>query len=362
MSEKSDLKKEGIEIISKLDTLTTNSIAKKIASKICATFPSIGFNSSSLFMRLAKLNMYRANIPEGMSEANYYYKNTSMYFSSNLSMAKIEKHAIHEAIHYIQELKGKKNNLLKMGLCDFSRFKAHGLGINEAAVQYVTAKINEEKTDIVKYYDVHLITSSPNFYPLECSLLSQMIYITGEEPLIESVFNSTDNFKNEFIYKTSEKAYYDIVHSFDLLLSLEEKVILLTDEFQYADNNTRLDKLISKIEEARKKVANQYLNTQNLIIAHYFDSEFIRCETTDELDEFREKLYKFRDLLGYTDNYRFFDDYYIDKLYEFDKKYSRIENSFFNSSTSLILQKTSKGLSLLKIIRNLLLGRELDQN
>lgn len=360
MSEKSDLRKEGIEIISKFDTLTTNSIAKKIASKICATFPSIGFNSSELFMRLARLNMYKANVPEGMSEANYYYKTTSMYFNKNLSMAKIEKHAIHEAIHYIQELKGKNNNLLKMGLCDFSTFKTHGLGINEAAVQYVTAKINGEKSDTAKYYDVHLITPSPNFYPLECSLLSQMIYITGEDPLIDSVFNSNNTFKDEFIYKTSHKAYEEIVHSFDILLSLEEKVILLTDEFQYADENTRLDKIISKIEEARKKVANQYLNTQNIIIKNYFDSEFDRCETTDDLDEFREKLYKFRDLIGYTDNYNFFDNYYINKLDEFDKKYSKIENSFFNSSTSLMLKKTSRGLSLLKVIRNLLLGGSLE--
>ena len=40
MSIKSDLKKDGIEVTQKLDTLKINSIAKNIASKLCQTFSS----------------------------------------------------------------------------------------------------------------------------------------------------------------------------------------------------------------------------------------------------------------------------------------------------------------------------------
>ena len=39
MSIESDLKKDGIEIVSKLDTLVVNNIARNISRKIIATFP-----------------------------------------------------------------------------------------------------------------------------------------------------------------------------------------------------------------------------------------------------------------------------------------------------------------------------------
>ena len=39
MSIESDLKKDGIEVISQLDTLKVNSIARNISIKLCGTFP-----------------------------------------------------------------------------------------------------------------------------------------------------------------------------------------------------------------------------------------------------------------------------------------------------------------------------------
>ena len=43
-----------------------------------------------------------------MSEANYFYKNTSIYFNEKIDIADIEEFAVHECIHYIQEIKDKK--------------------------------------------------------------------------------------------------------------------------------------------------------------------------------------------------------------------------------------------------------------
>ena len=57
--------------------------------------------------------MYRAVMPEGMAEANYFYKNTSIYFNEKIAFEDLEEFAIHECIHYIQEVKDKKNNLLR---------------------------------------------------------------------------------------------------------------------------------------------------------------------------------------------------------------------------------------------------------
>ena len=109
MSIKSDLKKEGIEVINQLDTLTVNSLAKNISKKLCNTFPNYGLNENELFIKLSRLNMFIAKMPEGMAEANYFYKNSSIYFNEHIPMEDIEEFAIHECIHFIQEIKDKKN-------------------------------------------------------------------------------------------------------------------------------------------------------------------------------------------------------------------------------------------------------------
>ena len=64
MSIETDLKKDGIEIIEPLDTLKINSIARNISQKICDTFPNYNFTQNELFIRLSRLNMYKAKMPE----------------------------------------------------------------------------------------------------------------------------------------------------------------------------------------------------------------------------------------------------------------------------------------------------------
>ena len=108
MSIKSDLKKDGIEVVEKLDTLKINSIAQNISSKLYETFPQYQLNQNELFIKLSRLNMYKAKMPEGMAEANYFYKNSSIYFNEHIDDEDIEEFAVHECIHYIQEVKDKK--------------------------------------------------------------------------------------------------------------------------------------------------------------------------------------------------------------------------------------------------------------
>jgi len=172
-----ELKKNGIEIIYQLDTLKTNSIAKKIATKLCDTFPEHNLDYNKLFIKLSRLSMYVARMPAGMSEATYYYKNSSIYFNSLLDLENnLDNFAIHECIHALQEVKDKNNNLSKLGLCAFEGFKVIGTALNEAAVQIMTSKVMQEENEIVTYYNVALPTISPNYYPLECNLVSQMAY------------------------------------------------------------------------------------------------------------------------------------------------------------------------------------------
>ena len=85
MSIESDLRKDGIRVVDILDTMSVNKIAHSIATKLCETFPELCFSENDLFAKLSQLNMYRASMPEGMAEANYFYKNTSIYFNENSS-------------------------------------------------------------------------------------------------------------------------------------------------------------------------------------------------------------------------------------------------------------------------------------
>ena len=225
MSIESDLRKDGIKVVDILDTMTVNRIAHNIATKLCETFPELCFNESDLFAKLARLTMYRAEMPEGMAEANYFYKNTSIYFNERVAIEDLEEFAIHECIHYIQEIKDKRNNLIRMGLCNFDTLKITGMGLNEAAVQYSTSKVIGIQKEAVKYFGISFETISPSYYPLECNLVEQLTYFTGDEILVDSTFTSNDKFKNYFIQLTSNKTFTEIESCCDQILELEEEIL-----------------------------------------------------------------------------------------------------------------------------------------
>ena len=52
--------------------------------------------------------MYIADMPEGMSEASYFYKNSAIYFRDGMGLADLEKFAVHELIHNFKSRKTKK--------------------------------------------------------------------------------------------------------------------------------------------------------------------------------------------------------------------------------------------------------------
>lgn len=352
MSIENELKKNGIEVIYQLDTLKTNSIAKRIAKKLCDTFPEHELNYNNLFIKLSRLNMYVARMPAGMSEATYYYKNSSIYFNSLLDLENdLDNFAIHECIHAIQESKDKNNNLIKLGLCTFEGFKVMGTALNEAAVQIMTSKVMGVENDIVTYYNITFPTISPNYYPLECNLVSQMAYITGEYSLFESTILSNSKFKNKYISETSQKAYYEIIKNLDKLMELQEKLIKLTNSLNFEDASKAFI-LNNKIEICKKNIANAYIKTQNLILCSYFDKAFENINTFEDLQNYRRKLYNYKSLIGITEGYNFFNNYYIEKMNLLEKKYNALE--IYGENIFPIIRKSKKSLTLFNKIKNML--------
>ncbi len=355
MSVETELKKDGIEVIETLNTLKINSIARNISQKICDTFPEYGFNQNDLFIKLSRLNMYKAKMPEGMAEANYFYKNTAIYFNEHIADEDLDEFAIHECIHYLQEVKDKKNYLVRMGLCDYTEFKVYGLGMNEAAVQLISSKINGIPKEYVKYFGISFETTSPSYYPLECCLVNQLAYITGEDALFESTLKSTDRFKLAFSEFTSPKVYMAIQNAVDDILYHEEEIIKINNKIaQIDDRNRKVDGMIKKIDELKNEITLTFMRTQNLIISSYFDNAFDRIVDLEGVEAFRKKLYTFRDYIGYTDGYTFFNDYYVSKMEELEVKYNLIESGQFETSLKVITKKESMFIRILKAFKKLI--------
>lgn len=327
MSIELELKKAGIEITQKLDTLLVNTISQNIAKKITTTFPDFAIDEHDIFIKLSRLNMYKAKMPEGIAEANYFYKNCSIYFNNHIPDEDLEEFAIHECLHYLQEIKDSKNNLLRMGLCNYSSSCIHGLGLNEAAVQYLSSKIIGIHPDFEKYYGINLYTPSPSYYPLECALLNEIVYFTGEDILFKSTFFSTDEFKNIIIENSSIDTFIKLENSFDLILKLEEKIVILNNQIlQLDENSSSIKKLNKKLNKYKEKISSTFIETQNLIITSFFDNGFKKIKNLEMLENFRRKLYKFSDIIGTINNYKFFDNYYVETMSKLEHKCNVLEN------------------------------------
>lgn len=292
-----------------------------------------------------------------MAEANYFYKNTSIYFNEHVSDDNLEEFAIHECIHYLQEIKDKKNYLIRMGLCDYTEFKIYGLGLNEAAVQLISSKINRVPKESVKYFGINFETNSPSYYPIECCLVNQMAYITGEDILFESTINSNDNFKNTFSNLTSPKVFLVIQNAIDDILNNEEEIVKLNNKIAKVDDrNKKVDGMIKKIDELKNEITLTFMRTQNLIISSYFDNSFNNISDLDGIEEYRKKLYSFRDYLGFTEGYTFFNDYYVSKMMELENRYNQIENGEIELSLKPISKDENVFIKLIKIIKKIIFG------
>ena len=324
MSINSTLKKEGINVIGKLNTLEINKIASNISEKIVKAFPEHGLNQSDLFISIARLDMYIAEMPNDMAMAKYFYKNNSIYFSKDMDLEDLHSLALHECLHFIQEVKNKQGKLLRMGLYNLEGYSSTGMALNEAAVQNMASVASNSELDTVKYYNMELATESPDFYPLQTALLNEMIYFTGSYPLYHSTLYSNDVFKNTFIAKSSVKTYNQIEKNFDLICQYEtllsEHIYKLSVCSEEAKSLGKIKKLNSKIDAYKNIILEKTLETQNIILLDCFTSELSNIRTLDDTYEFEDHLLGFKEVLISTQNYNFYNSFCEDMLNKLEEK------------------------------------------
>lgn len=350
MSIKSALKKEGIEVINSLDSLTINSIASRIVEVLQNTFPERNLNTHKIFSDIVKLNMYIAKLPSGCS-AKYFYKNKSIYFSPNTSFDKISDLIVHECIHYLQERVNKKGKIVRLGFCDFRYPSLPGMGLNEAAVQLLASKCVNTKAETVTYFDLTFNTTSPDYYPLECALVNQLSYLIGNNVLFDSALNSNDDFKNQFISFTSKQTFQTIQKNIDLLIEMQECIANITNyNINHPQNAKKVQENTLQIEQIKSEIKQLFLDTQDMILTSYFDSSINLLYTKESIEKYRNKLYNFRNYIATTDGYTNFNRYYINKMVELENK---TENGLVPDNNSLILYKESLIQTLVKRLKYL---------
>lgn len=344
MSVNSDLKKAGIDIIQQLNEKDIFAIASNIASKLCLAFPEHNLKRHDLISAISKINMYIANMPQDYSQAKYFYKNNSIYFKKYSTPEEMSNIAVHECIHFIQEITDEDYNLVRMGLYKVSS----GLAINEAAVQLMTAEANNYNICEEKYYGINLKTTSPDYYPLQCALVNQMAYFTGTYPLYHSALNSNDIFENTFSLKADKKTYEKISKYLDNLLYLENDLSFYIQELKNTDNFNKMKKLNNTINKRKEEIRSVFFKTQNLIIKKCFEKSFTCIRNLEEIKEFQQDLYNFKNIMGYTDNYTFYNDFYCNITNLLAEK----RNYIIQHGEINLFDKDSKALALINTTKD----------
>lgn len=125
-----------------------------------------------------------------------------------------------------------------------------------------------------------------------------------------------------------------------------------------SDRNKKIDGMLKKIDELKSEIMLTFMRTQNLIISSYFDKAFENISNLEEVENYRRKLYTFKDYLGCTEGYTFFNDYYVNKMEQLENKYNALENGNVENAIKLITKKESKIISFIKALKKLIFGEK----
>ncbi len=338
------VKREGITDIQELDTAKIKIISKDLAIKLCLAFPEHDLDRQALYNSFCALDMYTASMPNDSSGAKYITGYNSIYFNKNIDFSSLPEVAMHECIHFLQEGRLLDKNAF-IGLTSLTS----GLALNEAAVQLMASEANMCNIVEEKYFDITLNTISPDYYPLECTLLNQIAYFTGTYPLYHSVLNSDDVFKNTCIAKFNKRIYNRIVRQLDKLLHLVEELNCYINELENTEKISNIKRLNDIVSEQKYKIKRLFFNIQNFIIRNCFSCEFNSINTIEDLRELKEKLYDFKNIIGTADDYTFYNDFYCDFMNALENKKEELlkygEISLFKEEcTALTIVDQSKDI------------------
>lgn len=317
--------------ISEIDIREKCEFANKVAMVIVDKFTDYNIDYLKIVDILQHTKIYSAKIPNNLSPVNYSYLDGKMYVSEDIELDTNNEFVLHEAIHRIQEYRNKKDKLIQLGLCDIMETKIKGLALNEAAVQYIVQRILNNETKVIDIYGMKIPTLSQNYYPILTNLIEQITFLIGEDKLIDSTINSNNEFKYDTIDILGEDTYNAIENSFEQILESKNKILKNTDK--------------SIIEENIDLIKNTYIDIQNRIMTSFFNKEFKRIKSMEQLKEFNTKLLNYKDYIGSNE----VQVVYIDFFKKMQELIKEKEQSFINKS--LIVVKENKIINVFNRIK-----------
>lgn len=214
----------GINPIRSLNYEEIGILSKEFSNLLLSTFKTLKLNYAEICRKMFNCKMYIAQFDKRLGNANYIHKDASIYIREGVELTCKDGYILHELIHYFQDIREQKGTLKKIGICDFEEFKVKGLALNEAAVQYVVAKMLEYNEEEINCYGIEIKSKSKDYYPLLCDLIEKIIYFVGEEALIDSVLFSTNQFRQQLTDYLDEEIYNTIQHNFDLIFDIKQKI------------------------------------------------------------------------------------------------------------------------------------------
>lgn len=316
MNLEKELEKKGIIPQRELKLEERNFIAKNVADKLASNIKELEDSYNELYMRIFNCNMNYAEVDPKFKGVFYFYKNNTIYIDYRKSTANVDEYVIHECIHYLQNFSKITQKDNRAGLCQFMEFKILGLGINEAIVQYITAKALGYKVHRISNNNITIATNSENYYKYMTSLVNQILFLIGDKEAVKSCIHSTDDFENE-LYNTFEENTDKILKNFDSILEENDKV--------NRNENT---------------IINIYMETQEIIYSTYFNKIYKRLTTIKEVDSEVNKLEEYEKILGKFLNKTSEDNTFIqfksDMESKYFKKYIAINRESTKNSLSVI--------------------------
>lgn len=317
---KRELKNVGIKPIEELSVQEKTYIAEKVATKLVGLNID-GLNHNEILEKLFDAKMYTAQMSNNLGKVSYFYKNKTIYFDKDISVLNIDENIIRECIHYLQDKRGKKEKLKRMGLCTFEEFKIRGMALNEVGINYICNKIlnKQDKTKTL-------------------ILLKQILLITGEEVFLDSILNNNEKFEERFIEKVnSENTYYKMQTTFDVMFDLEQITNRLNVEGRKSKNP---EKYLSKINMHKHTINSKFSETQWEIYNRYFSRKIELIDNIEEIKEYKNEIFKFSYWLEISEDELKYTNFATEKFEKLDKIELQILKSKANNSMILVENST----------------------
>ena len=144
--------------------------------------------------------------------------------------------------------------------------------------------------------------------------------------MYHSVLYSNDIFKNTLIAKSDKKTFDTICQNLDILIDMEDELSLMSHQLNLHDNISKVNRINTSIDNRKKFIRSLFFETQDLIIEKCFTKEFENIKDLEDISNFQKLIYNFKNIIGYTDEYTYYNTFYCNMMHQLEQKKEYIEN------------------------------------